>query len=198
MPIKPNETCGHKVLEVDVIDKVEHEDYRRFLPVCALLANARVRLLKGDRRGRGPNRIETFGLVRGVCAVVFLALSLLSCGHNLPPIAEADYAAKLVGRWYGTAGNAKELMSLDGNGHFACRVRPMGFIANTLSQGVTGTVRGTWSVTGATILLKITGAENETVENHRTTSTIVAFNEKTLVLKSDGGGTAAFQRLAAF
>ena len=51
-------------------------------------------------------------------------------------------------------------MALNADHTFVCQLQPMGFIANTLSQSVTGTIRGTWEVSGATITLKITDAEN--------------------------------------
>ena len=73
----------------------------------------------------------------------------------------------------------------------------MGFIARTLSQTVAGTVYGTWKITGAIITLTISGAENESLSNRITSSTIVAFKEDELVLKSDGGETSPFQRVRA-
>jgi hypothetical protein len=102
-----------------------------------------------------------------------------------------------VGRWQGTVGDLKETMSIDGDGTFVCQLHPMGFIANTLSQGVTGTIRGTWKITGAMITLRITGAENERLRNRMVSSTIVAFKEDELVLKSDRGETSRFQRVGA-
>jgi len=102
---------------------------------------------------------------------------------------------KIVGRWQGTVGDLKEAMSLDGDGTFVCQLHPMGFIANTLSQGVTGTIRGTWKITGAIITLRITGAENESLRNKIASSTIVTFKEDELVLKSGGGETSPFQRV---
>ena len=41
----------------------------------------------------------------------------------------------------------------------------MGFISNTLGQGVTGTIRGTWSIQGKVITLTINSAENERLLN---------------------------------
>ena len=101
--------------------------------------------------------------VRAIAAVV-LGFCLASCANNSPPVPEAEYSTKIVGRWQGTVGDLKETMSIDGDGTFVCQLYPMGFIANTLSQGVTGTIRGTWKITGAIITLRITGAENETFE----------------------------------
>jgi hypothetical protein len=88
-------------------------------------------------------------------------------------------------------------MSLDGDGTFVCELRTTGFIANTLSQGVTGTIRGTWKIAGAIITLNVSGAENETLRNRTTSSTIVAFKQDELVLKSDRGETSSFQRVRA-
>ena len=130
-------------------------------------------------------------------AVVFLGLCLASCAYNSRPVSEADYSTKIIGRWQGTVGDLKETMSIDGDGTFVCQLHPMGFIANTLSQGVTGTIRGTWKTTGAMITLRITGAENERLRDRMVSSTIVAFKEDELVLKSDHGETSRFQRVGA-
>jgi hypothetical protein len=134
--------------------------------------------------------------VKGI-AVVVLGFYLASCVYNSRPVSEADYSTKIVGRWQGTVGDMKETMSLDGDGTFVCQLYPTGFIANTLSQGVRGTVRGTWKITGAMITLRITGAENERLRNRMTSSSIVAFKEDELVLKSDRGETSRFQRVGA-
>jgi hypothetical protein len=131
---------------------------------------------------------------RAIAAVVF-GCCLASCANKSPPISEAEYSTKIVGRWQGTVGDLKEAMSLDGDGTFVCQLHPMGFIANTLSQGVTGTIRGTWKITGAIITLRITGAENESLRNKIASSTIVTFKEDELVLKSGGGETSPFQRV---
>jgi uncharacterized protein (TIGR03066 family) len=130
-------------------------------------------------------------------AVVVLGFCLASCAYNSRPVSEADYSTKIVGRWQGTVGDLKETMSIDGDGTFVCQLHPTGFIANTLSQGVTGTIRGTWKITGAMITLRITGAENERLRDRMVSSTIVAFKEDELVLKSDRGETSRFQRVGA-
>ena len=130
-------------------------------------------------------------------AVVVLGFCLASCVNNSTPVPEAEYSTKIVGRWQGTVGDLKETMSIDGDGTFVCQLHPMGFIANTLSQGVTGTIRGTWKITGAIITLRITNAENEVLRNRITSSTIVALKEDELVLKSDRGETSPFQRVLA-
>ena len=130
-------------------------------------------------------------------AVVVLGFCLASCVNNSPPVPEAHYSTKIVGHWQGTVGDVKETMSIDGDGTFVCQIHPMGFIANTLSQSVTGTIRGTWKITGAIITLRITGAKNELLGNRIASSTIVAFKEDELVLKSDRGETSSFQRVGA-
>ena len=132
-----------------------------------------------------------------VIAVVVLGLCLASCANNSPPVSEAEYSTKIVGRWRGTVGDLKETMSINGDGTFVCQLHPMGFMANTLSQGVAGTIRGTWKITGAIITLKITSAENETLMNRITSSTIVSFKKYALVLKSDHGETSIFERVSA-
>jgi hypothetical protein len=109
-----------------------------------------------------------------------------------------EYSTKIVGRWQGTVGDSKETMSIDGDGTFVCQLQPLGFIANTLSQSVAGTIRGTWKITGAIITMSITGAENEPLRNRSASSTIVAFKGDELVLKSDRGETSPFQRVRAF
>lgn len=128
-------------------------------------------------------------------AVVIGGFCLASCSHNSSTVPEAEYPTKIVGDWQGTVGRQTETMSINGDGTFVCRVQPMGFIARTLSQSATGTIYGTWKITGAIITLTISGAENESLSNRITSSTIVAFKEGELVLKSDGGETAPFQRV---
>jgi hypothetical protein len=131
-------------------------------------------------------------------AVVVLGFCLASCVNNSTPVPQAEYSTKIVGRWQGTVGDLKETMSIDDDGTFVCQLHPMGFIANTFHQTVTGTIRGTWKITGAIITLRITDADNEPLRNTITSSTIVAFKEYELVLKSDRGETSRFQRVRAF
>jgi hypothetical protein len=130
-------------------------------------------------------------------AIVLLELCISSCVNKSTPIPQAEYSTKIVGLWQGTVGDSKETMSIHGDGTFVCKLFPTGFIANTLSQGVAGTVRGTWKITRAVITLKITGAEKENLRNTITSSIIVAFKENELVLKSDSGKTSAFGRVYA-
>ena len=122
-----------------------------------------------------------------------LALGVSSC-TPAKSVAEADYAAKIVGNWRGTVGDMKESITFNGGGSFIAQLRPEGFISNTLSQGVTGTIRGTWAINGKTITLKITSAEDERVKNSVTASTILAFNQDELSMKNDRGETSTFTR----
>jgi hypothetical protein len=124
-----------------------------------------------------------------------MGFCLVSCANNSTPVPAAEYSTKIVGHWQGTVGDLKETMSLDGDGTFVCQLHPQGFIANTLSQSVTGTIRGTWKITGAIITLRITGAKNERLGNRITSSTIVAFKKNELVLKADNGETSPFRRV---
>ena len=128
-------------------------------------------------------------------AIAVLGFCLVSCANNSPIVPEAEYSTKIVGRWQGTVGDSKETMSIDADGTFVCQLYPTGFIANTLSQGERGTIRGTWNITGAAITLRITGEKNERLENRIAASTIVAFKKDELVLKSYAGGTSLFQRV---
>ncbi len=133
----------------------------------------------------------------GTIVGILWGFCLMSCSHNSPTVPEAEYSTRIVGNWQGTVGRLKETMSINGDGTFVCRLQPMGFIARTLSQGVPGTVYGTWKITGAIITLTISGAENESLRERITSSTIVAFKEDELVLKSDRGETSPFQRVRA-
>ena len=132
-----------------------------------------------------------------VIVVVVLGFCLASCAKNSQPVPEADYSTKIVGRWQSTVDDLKETMSFGGNGTFVCRLYPMGFIANTLYPSATGKVRGTWKTSGALITLAISGAENARLMNKIASSTIMAFKEDKLVLKSDRGETSPFQRVGA-
>jgi hypothetical protein len=132
-----------------------------------------------------------------VIVVVVLGFCLATCAKNSPPVPDAEYSTKIVGRWQGTVGDLKETMSFDANGTFVCRLYPMGFIANMLYPSATGTVRGTWQISDAIITLVISGAENERLMNKIASSTIVSFKENELILKSDQGDTSSFQRVGA-
>lgn len=89
----------------------------------------------------------------------------------------------------------RERISFGSDGNFVSHVRPRGFISNTLGQGVTGIIRGTWAIKGKSITLKISSAEDERVLNKATTSTIEKFNTNELVVKDSTGETSTFLRL---
>jgi hypothetical protein len=89
-------------------------------------------------------------------------------------------------------------MSIDRDGTFVCQLHPMGFIANTLSQGEAGKISGTWNITGTRVTLTVTGAQNERLVNRTASSTIVSFDENKLVLRSDRAETSPFQRMSRF
>ena len=125
-----------------------------------------------------------------------LAMGVSSC-TPAKPVPEAEYSTKIVGNWLGTVGNMKESITFSGDGSFIAQLRPQGFISNTLSQGVTGTIRGTWAINGKTITLKITSAEDERVNNSVTSSTILAFNQDEISMKSDRGETSTFTRVTS-
>ncbi|MBU1565785.1 MAG: hypothetical protein KJ630_09170 [Proteobacteria bacterium] len=135
--------------------------------------------------------------VMAIVAVV-LGFCLASCANNSTPVSEAEYSTKIVGRWQGMVGHSKETMSINDDGTFVCQLQPMGFIANTLSEGVTETINGTWNITGAIITLRITGAKNERLRNRISSSTIVALKKDQLILKTDSGETSPFRRVYTF
>ena len=122
-----------------------------------------------------------------------LAFCISAC-TPAKPVEEADYSAKVVGNWLGTVGDMKESITFSADGSFIAQVRPEGFISNTLSQGVTGTIRGTWTINAKTIKLRIISAEYERVINSVTSSTILAFTPNELSMKSDRGETSTFER----
>ena len=137
------------------------------------------------------------GQIIGVSRVfvgLLLALSLTACSPGAP-VAEKDYAIKIVGGWQGTVGDVTESITFDSDGKFVTQVRPMGFISNTLGQGVTGTIRGTWTISGKTITLNVDSTEHEHLVNRTTASTIESFKSDELVVKSNDGSTSTFVRL---
>ena len=150
--------------------------------------------------GRLPDRFRRSvpGKIINTSRLVFLALlftcGLSSCSPDGTPVAEAEYSAKIVGDWQGTVGDTKETISFAADGGFVSQVRPRGFISNTLGQGVTGTVRGTWAIKGTAITLSISSAEDVRVSNRTTTSTIETFKPNELVVKSASGDTSTFVR----
>ena len=135
------------------------------------------------------------GQMRCLLLILLVALGAPSCAPEAAPIAESLYSAKLAGDWQGTVGDMKETISFRADGGFTSQVRPMGFISNTLGQGVTGTIRGTWVIQGKVITLAINSAENEKLLNKTTTSTIESFKQNELVVKSASGETSTFVRV---
>jgi hypothetical protein len=140
-------------------------------------------------------RASVFGKIVNITRLVSFVLLTASCSPNVASIKEAEYSTKIVGGWIGTVGDMKETISFNANGSFVSHLRPQGFISNTLGQGVTGTIGGTWAIKGRSITLSIASAEDERVLNKSTTSTIEAFKPNELIVKSSTYGTSIFQRL---
>ena len=126
--------------------------------------------------------------------VLVFVFGLSSCAPDGATVDEAQYSAKIVGDWQGTVADINETISFSADGRFMSRVRRRGFISNTLGQGITGTIRGTWTIEGNVIRLNIDSAENENVLNKTTTSTINMFKQNELVLRSSSGETSTFVR----
>jgi hypothetical protein len=139
-----------------------------------------------DRAGRNLT-----GLL--LCSLLLVG-AISSCARNDAPVADAQYPEKIVGTWQGTVGDERETISFAADGRFTSQVRQRGFISDTLGQGVTGTVRGTWAIKGNSITLNISSAEDVRVVDSVTTSTIESFKPDEFVVKSASGGTARFVR----
>ncbi len=131
------------------------------------------------------NRLSYLGLL--------FACALASCSPAVT-VDEKDYSTKIVGDWLGTVGDVNETIAFRSDGQFVSEVRERGFISNTLGQGVTGTIRGTWTINGKSITFNVASAENERVANWTTTSTIEQFTQNELTVKSDRGDTSKFRR----
>jgi hypothetical protein len=125
---------------------------------------------------------------------LLLTWALAACSPAAAPVDEKDYSTKIVGDWLGTVGDMNETIAFRSDGQFVSEVRERGFISNTLGQGVTGTIRGTWAINGKSITLNIASAENERVANRSTTSVIETFTPNELIVKSDRGDTSKFRR----
>ena len=137
------------------------------------------------------------GIIKVVAALWLLVSWAAGCARDSGPVPQSDYSRQIVGRWQGTVGDSRETMSLARDGAFVCHLQPTGFIANTLSQRVVGVVRGTWSLSGNVIALRVISADRELPTNALTSSTIVAFKDDELSLKSDRGDSATFHRVQA-
>src|SRR3954451_716236 len=139
--------------------------------------------------------LREINTMRAIVLLLLLACGLSACSPEGAPVAEAQYSAKIVGDWQGTVGDSRETISFNADGGFVSQVRRQGFISNTLGQGVTGTVRGTWAIKGRAVTLSISSAEDVRVLNGSTTSTIEAFKPNELVVKSNTTGeTSTFVR----
>jgi len=125
---------------------------------------------------------------------MMIAWSVSSCSPPPPPIPDARFRATLVGTWQGTVGDMKETVSFRADDTFVAQLRPRGFISNTLSQGASGTIQGTWSINGNVITMKVLKAENENLRNRDTTSIIETFQQNRLTVHSAWGETSAFER----
>ncbi len=136
---------------------------------------------------------KVFDVFRVTLLGLLAAWSLVACAPEAP-VAVADYPAKLVGEWLGTVGDTKETIKFNADKSFVAEVRPAGFISNTLGQGITGTIRGTWTIAGKVVTLTVDSTENERVANRVTTSTIESFKTNELVVRSDSGTVTTFGR----
>ena len=72
---------------------------------------------------------------------------------------------KLWGAGGGAVGDKNETITFGVDGTFVSELRRRGFISNTLGQGVTGTICGTWAIVGRSITLNIDSAEDERLLN---------------------------------
>ena len=124
--------------------------------------------------------------------VLLFALGLLSCSAD-STVAVAEYPAQLVGRWQGTVGDTKESITFHADGSFQTFVRPTGFISNTLGQGVTGMIYGTWTIAGKVVTLNVENSD-ERIVNRTTTGTIEKFRENEIVVKSSNRDVTTFMR----
>jgi hypothetical protein len=174
---------------------VDHRQEEETVAITAIAVSA----VENIPAPRARSRAVIWGtmsmnMLRFSLLVLIFAFNLPSCAPDGGTIGAAQYAAKIVGDWQGTVGDMKETMSFNADGKFVSQVRPRGFISNTLSQGVTGTIRGTWTITGKVITMKITEAENERLQNKTTSSTIVTLRQNELVVTSMNGETSTFMR----
>ncbi len=131
-----------------------------------------------------------------IITIIIVGFWFAGCKNNSKIVPEAEYASKIVGHWQGTVGSSKETMYLNPDSTFVCKIHPMGFMANTLSQSQPGTVSGKWKIAGAIISMTITDSKNEHLGNSNVSSTIISFRENELTLKSGRNETSTFKRLA--
>ncbi len=122
---------------------------------------------------------------------LLLICYLQSCTSSTP-IPENEFSQAIVGEWLGTVGNMKESIKFKNDGTYIATLHPSGFLYNTIPDGITGTVSGTWSITGQIITLKITDTEKENVINTETKSTILEFYKGEIILKDEKGEKTTF------
>jgi hypothetical protein len=134
-------------------------------------------------------------LTRSLLLSLLFACGLAACSPDGAAVAEADYQAKIVGNWQGQVAGENETMSFAADGGFVSLVRSDGFISTTLGQGVTGTIRGTWVITGRSITFNINSAEHERLLNSVAIATIETLKPNELLVKSSTGVTSTFARL---
>jgi uncharacterized protein (TIGR03066 family) len=132
----------------------------------------------------------TSGLICGL----LLAWGISSCAPAGAPYAEAEYPARILGTWHGRTADEDETIQFESDGKFVSEVRRAGFISNTLGQGTTRTIRGTWTIAGKIVTMTLDSAVHAYVSDHVTTSTIEQLKPNQLVVKSDQGNVATFLR----
>ena len=132
--------------------------------------------------------------IHEIAAGLLLAF-VFACSPSGTPVPVADYASRIVGGWQGTVGDVSETITFDADGKFVSEVRPRGFISNTLGQGVTGTVRGTWQISGNAITLDVASAQDARLSDTATRSTIEKFEPNEIIVKSVKGEVSTFRRL---
>jgi hypothetical protein len=143
-----------------------------------------------DRRQRGqnPSGGDFFNKIRAFLFLAAITIYVLSNDLSWRPsspasVAEAEYSSKIVGDWQGRVEGTKETISFGADGGFVSTVQPQGFIGRTLGQGVTGTIRGNWTIKGKTITLNINSAEDERALNSVATATIETFKPNELIVR---------------
>jgi uncharacterized protein (TIGR03066 family) len=146
------------------------------------------------RRGESMTVANGLEVIRVALLALVFAFGPTACSSDAP-VPLADYPKQLVGEWQGTIGDTKETMAFNADGTFVARVRPTGFISNTLGQGVTGTIRGKWTIADKVVTMNVNSAEHERLINRTTTSTIESFKQNEIVVKSSTGAVTTFVRL---
>jgi hypothetical protein len=149
--------------------------------------------LSDDSDKYSLDRLFNIGRMPVLSVLLVFAVVVSSCTPSTP-VAEADYAKEIVGSWQGTVGGMEESITINADGGFVAQIHAQGFMSNTLSQGSTGIVRGSWALSDAAITLTVTSTEGERLENSTTSSTILSFTTNELEMKSSRGETSKFMR----